>query len=378
MIRPKAWTASLIAIWGLAAGAHAQCEPWALGASGPSQRQNHEMAYDGASVMLFGGQSGGATNDETWLWDGAAWRMSDAIGPFARSVHKMAYHAVIDRVILFGGSSGGALDDTWAWDGDAEEWTQLFPANAPPARFNHAMAYDEARGNIVLFGGFGATRYSDTWIFDGANWTEVFPATVPPGRNGHAMTYDPIRERVVMFGGFSGPRRDDTWEWDGTDWIASPATGPSGRQYLGMAFHPGYGTVILACGQTGSGTLDRADDTWEYDGTEWRRLEPGEVGARDQHAMTYYPDAGQIVLHGGYGGSIGGGGTGVLQDTWVLGCADACYADCDGIGVLDFFDFLCFQNAFAQMDPYADCDGTGALDFFDFLCFQNAFALGCP
>ena len=27
---------------------------------------------------------------------------------------------------------------------------------------------------------------------------------------------------------------------------------------------------------------------------------------------------------------------------------------------------------------YADCDGNGVLDFFDFLCFQNEFAVGCP
>ena len=27
---------------------------------------------------------------------------------------------------------------------------------------------------------------------------------------------------------------------------------------------------------------------------------------------------------------------------------------------------------------YADCDGSGSLDFFDFLCFQNEFAAGCP
>jgi hypothetical protein len=59
----------------------------------------------------------------------------------------------------------------------------------------------------------------------------------------------------------------------------------------------------------------------------------------------------------------------------VLG---ACYADCDGTGVLDFFDFLCFQDAFAAGEQYADCDGTGVLDFFDFLCFQNEFAAGCP
>ncbi|MFG0283507.1 MAG: hypothetical protein ACF8R7_03715 [Phycisphaerales bacterium JB039] len=59
-------------------------------------------------------------------------------------------------------------------------------------------------------------------------------------------------------------------------------------------------------------------------------------------------------------------------------CPAPCYADCDGNGILDFFDFLCFQNAFATGDPYADCDGNTILDFFDFLCFQNEFAVGCP
>ncbi len=59
----------------------------------------------------------------------------------------------------------------------------------------------------------------------------------------------------------------------------------------------------------------------------------------------------------------------------------SCYADCDASacpGQLDFFDFLCFQNAFASGEPYADCDDSGALDFFDFLCYQNAFSFGCP
>ena len=65
--------------------------------------------------------------------------------------------------------------------------------------------------------------------------------------------------------------------------------------------------------------------------------------------------------------------------------AAGCYADCDtstGIGVLDIFDFLCFQNRYDAGSPYAcDCDtstGVGVCDIFDFICFQNAFAAGCP
>ena len=61
-----------------------------------------------------------------------------------------------------------------------------------------------------------------------------------------------------------------------------------------------------------------------------------------------------------------------------------CYADCDqstGLGVLDIFDFLCFQNSFVNGETYAcDCDtSTGPVcDIFDFRCFQDAFVGGCP
>jgi hypothetical protein len=63
-------------------------------------------------------------------------------------------------------------------------------------------------------------------------------------------------------------------------------------------------------------------------------------------------------------------GAAIIQ---VIGC----YADCDGSGGLDLFDFLCFQNMFAMGGSSADCDESGALDLFDFLCFQNLFAAGC-
>jgi hypothetical protein len=62
-----------------------------------------------------------------------------------------------------------------------------------------------------------------------------------------------------------------------------------------------------------------------------------------------------------------------------------CYADCDsstGTGVLDVFDFLCFQDRFVANSIYAcGCDtftGPGVCDIFDFLCFQNEFVRGCP
>jgi len=65
-----------------------------------------------------------------------------------------------------------------------------------------------------------------------------------------------------------------------------------------------------------------------------------------------------------------------LEDVVVLRLND-CYADCDGGGGLDIFDFICFQDAFVAGEPYADCDGVAPLDIFDFICFQDEFVGGC-
>ena len=54
-----------------------------------------------------------------------------------------------------------------------------------------------------------------------------------------------------------------------------------------------------------------------------------------------------------------------------------CYADFNGDGVLDLFDFLGFVNEFNAGSDAADCDGDGDLSLFDFLCFVNSFNAGC-
>jgi hypothetical protein len=68
---------------------------------------------------------------------------------------------------------------------------------------------------------------------------------------------------------------------------------------------------------------------------------------------------------------------GAYFDDILLELPDACYADFDGSGSLDLFDFLAFTNAFNTGDKVADCAPDGVLDLFDFLCFVNAFNLGC-
>jgi len=362
------------------AGAQLQCGRWtAASTSGPSPRQNLMLSYDGVGVLCYGGFNnfnGVGFSGDTWRWDGAAWTdVSSANSPSPRSNTDMVFDSARSRVILFGGffNDGSSVyyDDTWAWDGAA--WDQLGPAGSPPANGGHRLAYDAARDEVVLFGGFNGSRLSDTWIFDGDTWMQVFPATVPPARNNHAMAYDPVRERVVMFGGYPGgaSRLNDTWEWDGADWTQVPTpTPPPGRQYFDMEFNPVTGSIIMSSGQAEG--FVRLQDTWSYDGSDWTELVAGFPTPRDQHDMAYHPGANQTIMLGGYEGA------GVVSpETLVLECAATCYPDCTGEGALDIFDFLCFQDAFVQMDPYADCTGEGTYDIFDFLCFQDEFVIGC-
>ncbi len=54
-----------------------------------------------------------------------------------------------------------------------------------------------------------------------------------------------------------------------------------------------------------------------------------------------------------------------------------CTADFNADGVVDFFDYLDFVDAFSGNVPSADFNADGVIDFFDYLDFVDAFAAGC-
>jgi N-acetylneuraminic acid mutarotase len=208
-------------------------------ADGAARLRGANMAYDAGSdrFIVFGG----ATN-QTWAYDPAAdiWtRMQPAILPAARNYGAMAYDPVSDRVILFGGGTDTVnFSDTWAYDYEADAWTELTSATAPPARSYTAMVYDSEGRRMILFGGLddigpddqgegwtydGAFdewdhTLADTWAFDPATdtWSELAPASAPSPRGWHAMAYEAETGLIVLFGG--GPARGsltaETWLYD--------------------------------------------------------------------------------------------------------------------------------------------------------------------
>lgn len=79
--------------------------------------------------------------------------------------------------------------------------------------------------------------------------------------------------------------------------------------------------------------------------------------------------------------SFTGSGLQAIDDeSWGIAQVEvghACSADCDGDGSLDFFDYLCFQNAFATMSSFGDRNHDGVFDAGDFDIFNAQFAAGC-
>jgi hypothetical protein len=167
-----------------------------------------------------------------------------AANPSPRSYPRMVFDAQANEIVLFGGTS--AYDrgtqrsydsnDTWVWNGT--RWIQRYPAHTPPARAAQGMAYDSIRGRVIIFGGrqmkgipTPATDFEpiqttgDMWMYDNNDWTEMHPPDAPSARLLPAMAFDPVRDRVVLYGGtsvaedgFTSAPLYDTWQFDGTTW----------------------------------------------------------------------------------------------------------------------------------------------------------------
>ncbi|MBI5849901.1 MAG: hypothetical protein HZB39_02510 [Planctomycetes bacterium] len=154
------------------------------------------------------------------------------------------------------------------------------------------------------------------------NWTLAAPIHSPPARGHAAMAYDEQRGVIVLFGGAETSGASllgDTWEWDGTDWRRVGTTSsPDARRAHAMAYDPIRRRVVLFGGLAAQS--DRRSDTWEYDGTNWtmRNTLPFNDGRFDL-GMAFDPVRRQLIRFGGGGA---GGDYGDTQawtgSQWVL------------------------------------------------------------
>lgn len=249
----------------------------------PPALSHHAMAYDATrqTVVLFGGLNVVSRN-WTWLYDGTTWReQQPAVNP--RAVHNcmLAFDAERRLVVLFGGrdDAGRLSDETWHWDGVA--WRgPMMPATRPPARELATLTWDKQRKVMTLVGGQGqgGTLLGDAWTWDGTNWRELRPRgqgtlVVPPGRTFPVLAYREQGNRITLFGGYvrQGIRDvplTDVWESDGHAWqqrtpVRSP---PPAFNGAGTA-HRGTGEL---CYLPGSDTFNNPlNEQWSWNGSSW-------------------------------------------------------------------------------------------------------------
>ncbi|MBL8897586.1 MAG: hypothetical protein JNM84_08160 [Planctomycetes bacterium] len=291
---------------------------WLRVGGGPPGSAGFRMVYDTALrvPLLFSPRTGTTVS----RWNGRGWTdiASGAPGYIETSY---AYDRVRGETVRYGGLDFARLsstDETWIFDGAA--WRQSFPVHKPGALLGAGLAFDEARGVVLLFGGmFAGVGLSDqTWQWDGVDWTQLSPATRPTPRIKPGLAYDKKRSRIVLFGGV--PQLRDHWEWDGSNWIAiTPAQLPPLGQSPALAYDDARERLVAF------GLGANSDEHWEWDGVTWRRRTPAQLPTpRMEAAMAFDETRRCLVLYGGQLSSVGQ----IYSDTWELRTnAEAAYAE---------------------------------------------------
>lgn len=120
--------------------------------------------------------------EDMWTFDGTNWTELKPTGgtPGMRYGAQVTVDPRTNKVVLFGGlrvdtSAAGIqtqvyADDTWEWDGAA--WKKLAPAIVPAARENAGFTFDPIRNELVMFSGFAGSYHGDTWGYTNGAWKQ--------------------------------------------------------------------------------------------------------------------------------------------------------------------------------------------------------------
>jgi hypothetical protein len=237
----------------------------------------------------------------------------------------------LTREVLYMVPHQGDTATTYAWDRASQGWVRK-NATTNPRPSKSAFAFDVATGKALLFGGLIDTVQdkgdgilkityktdNSTWLWDGTNWSIANSAINPPPRYRASIAYDAAHSKIVLFGGCRDygcvDRLNDTWTWDGSNWKQeSPSVSPSARNRAAMAYNQATSSIILFGGATTNGVVS---DTWAWSGQNWSELQPAQPApARYGSGLAYSPADSGLVLYGGR--TYQGGQIVILDDTWI-------------------------------------------------------------
>jgi hypothetical protein len=244
-----------------------------------------------------------------WRWTGSDWTVLNDQGPPVRNLGGVAYDALRNRLVMFGGTYSQDLNygDTWEWD-PAGGWQEK-QVQGPGNRDHVKMVYDAALQRVVMYGGqVNVTTFpADTWTWDGTTWERIH-TTGPTGRVHYGLAFDAASQRTYLFGGAvpGAGRSGDTWYLAASGWT-SAALATTARSHAELAVSS-RGLLLVGGFPAGqAATVQRLTSTgWTED------AQPGHPGSRYLTATAYDPVRQVTVL---FGGGPHGANT-LLNDTW--------------------------------------------------------------
>jgi hypothetical protein len=222
------------------------------------------------------------------------------------------YDLRMRRIVLVGGTGDpkhGDRDAAWSWSG--VRWERM-AGTGPMGRVNAAAAY-EARGQrAVVVGGSRKTAdggawevVGDSWEGDAGGWRPL--AEVTP--RDHQSLVEDSSGGVLMYGGIPADRHGswptDTWQLDGSAWKRVASEGPAGRGRTALAYDRKRRQVVLFGGVSAPHGPNQSqtflNDTWIWDGARWQKAAEGGPRGRYAHGMVFDERAGVVLLYGGAG-----------------------------------------------------------------------------
>ena len=278
-----------------------------------------------------------------------------------------------------------------------------------------------SNGDVVAAGAFtttGGVATPDVAIWNGTVWSSLGAGVGDASIGEEALSACVLPSGELIVGGYLGSV-GNLVVWNGTLWapfaggtddaVFSTAAGPNGELVVAGAFtsvggvpankvarHDGttwsalasgvdigipYATAVKSNGDIfigGEFTLVggvSASNIARWNGSEWSPLGAG-ISEGDGNSSVVVSIAmrpsGELLAGGRF--FKAGGATSVNFARY--GC-DGCAADFNSDGIVDFFDYLDFVDAFSSGGPGADFNSDGEIDFFDYLDFVDAFSTGC-
>jgi hypothetical protein len=326
------------------------------------------------------------------MWNGAAWESLDALlftDPMVPdSIWDMLVTDAFGANLLYVGGQFKTIGGNEAygiafWDG--QRWTGM--GTAPMEGFSPGIfeleVFDDGNGPAIYAGGRFSTfsGISSPLIakWDGQTWSKPGSGLIANGSFSDlaAMAvFDDGTGPALYVGGsdfrVQGGQTCSVAKWDGSSWT-TVGQNLGGRTWDLSVFDDGSGPALFSGGtaQPDIKYLARlVDGQWETyrggievpNGPPW----PSIFGMANVD--------GDLWIGGDYLEIDGQAASGIVR---LVPCGEDCYADFDGNGGLDLFDFLAFVNEFNALTDRSDCTEDGVHDLFDFLCFVNSFNAGC-